>query len=126
VSRDGTRLFFKTANEMKIATVDFARAGLSDVRTIGDFRGNLHWPVFAPDGDSIRYTLAGPKGGWIYEIRANGRGDRQLKLVAESTSECCGSWTPDGHYYVFQATVEFRTQIWAVHNVRNALPVPIT
>jgi hypothetical protein len=28
--------------------------------------------------------------------------------------ECCGTWTPDGKYYVFRATVAGSTNIWAL------------
>jgi Tol biopolymer transport system component len=33
-------------------------------------------------------------------------------------SECCGAWTPDGKYYVFQATVAGSTNIWALREGR--------
>jgi Tol biopolymer transport system component len=29
-------------------------------------------------------------------------------------SECCGTWTPDGKYYVFQVTVAGSTNLWAL------------
>ncbi|MDQ2843154.1 MAG: hypothetical protein M3Y72_19375 [Acidobacteriota bacterium] len=28
-------------------------------------------------------------------------------------SECCGNWTPDGRYFVFQSTRDGKTEIWA-------------
>jgi Tol biopolymer transport system component len=32
--------------------------------------------------------------------------------------ECCGTWTPDGKYYVFQATVAGSTDLWALREGR--------
>jgi Tol biopolymer transport system component len=31
-----------------------------------------------------------------------------------SPTECCGSWTRDGRYFVFQSTRNFRSDIWAI------------
>jgi Tol biopolymer transport system component len=33
-------------------------------------------------------------------------------------SECCGTWTPNGKYYVFQATVAGSTNLWALREGR--------
>jgi Tol biopolymer transport system component len=35
-------------------------------------------------------------------------------------AECCGNWTPDGKYFVFQATRNGKTEIWAIRE-RNGL-----
>ena len=39
-------------------------------------------------------------------------------------SECCGNWTPDGRYYVFQSTRNGRTDIWALRDERPFLRKP--
>ena len=45
---------------------------------------------------------------------------------------CCSSWTSDGKYYVFQATHDNRTQLWAFREADNetgieqSKPVQIT
>ena len=40
------------------------------------------------------------------------------------SSECCGDWTPDGRYYVFQSTRNGRTDIWALRDERSFLRKP--
>lgn len=32
----------------------------------------------------------------------------------EPPAECCGNWTPDGKYFLFQATREGKTEVWAL------------
>jgi Tol biopolymer transport system component len=50
----------------------------------------------------------------------------------KSTDHCCGSWTSDGEYYVFQAGHDIRTQIWArreqedYSETNEGGPIPIT
>jgi serine/threonine protein kinase/Tol biopolymer transport system component len=62
--------------------------------SVGDLRINA-WSVweFAGDGSKLRPVLP----GWN-----------------NPPNECCGSWTPDGKYFVFQATRNGGTQIWAI------------
>jgi Tol biopolymer transport system component len=36
-------------------------------------------------------------------------------------AECCGNWTPDGKYFVFQATRNGKTEIWAIQERRGRL-----
>jgi Tol biopolymer transport system component len=49
----------------------------------------------------------------------------------QPSSECCGSWTPDGNYFVFQATRDGKTEIWGMRERRHWAffstdPVPLT
>jgi Tol biopolymer transport system component len=39
---------------------------------------------------------------------------RQLLADWSSTNVCCGNWTSDGNYFVFQATHEGMSNLWAV------------
>jgi Tol biopolymer transport system component len=44
--------------------------------------------------------------------------------------ECCGTWSPDGKYYFFQATVANTQNIWVIPETRSifhkSTPVPLT
>ena len=72
---------------------------------------------FSPDGSRFRFTATNPANDTsaIWEARADGSA---MHLVfpgwKNSPSECCGHWTPDGRYYVFQSTREGSTNIWIV------------
>ncbi len=75
------------------------------------------WLRCSPDGRVIRFTLVNVDS-WensLWQVSSDGRGLRPL-LVGWRTpqGECCGDWTPDGKYYVFQDTQRGQTEIWAL------------
>jgi DNA-binding winged helix-turn-helix (wHTH) protein/Tol biopolymer transport system component len=43
---------------------------------------------------------------------------------SDAPNECCGSWTPDGKYFVFQATRAGQTHIWALRDRYGPLSSP--
>ena len=88
------------------------------IRRLVTVRGVPWWPRWSPDGARIRFTVSSPE--WtsysIWEIHSDGQGLRQLLPGwSRPSRECCGSWSPDGRTFVFQA--EHGTpifQIWAL------------
>jgi Tol biopolymer transport system component len=51
----------------------------------------------------------------LWEIQANGSHPHPLLPEwSNPLQECCGSWTPDGKYFVFQSDHDGKTQIWAI------------
>jgi eukaryotic-like serine/threonine-protein kinase len=71
--------------------------------------------AFSPDGARLRFSTNDQVNNTysIWEARADGSGMHQL-LAGWHTppSECCGTWTPDGRYYIFQSTQEGASNIW--------------
>jgi hypothetical protein len=39
-------------------------------------------------------------------------------------TECCGSWTAEGNYYVFQSRYDDQSNIWGVKRIATAVLVP--
>lgn len=109
-SADGQRIFYtKNRRDMFIAKTD-----LSEVHELGSVPGGTtHWPSFSPDGKRIRLTSYTDFEG-IWEMSVDGSDLHRLLPDWEFTDHCCGSWTPDGKYYVFEATRDYRTQLWAI------------
>jgi Tol biopolymer transport system component/DNA-binding winged helix-turn-helix (wHTH) protein len=77
----------------------------------------LRW---SPSGDVVRFTLATTtdreqEEQSLWEVRADGSGLHPL-LPRWNTppNECCGVWTPDGNWFVFQSTQDGRTDLWAM------------
>jgi Tol biopolymer transport system component/DNA-binding winged helix-turn-helix (wHTH) protein len=72
------------------------------------------WPRWSPNGSVLRFTVSTP-GGWtsIEEVSVAGGSSHPL-LPGWKGIYCCGNWTPDGKYYVFQATTSSRAEIWAL------------
>jgi|HubBroStandDraft_6_1064221.scaffolds.fasta_scaffold52572_1 serine/threonine protein kinase/Tol biopolymer transport system component len=93
----------------------------SNAHKITDFSGNGGWPSVSPDGKRIRFTIQGDDlTSSLWEIAATGTGLHQvLKEWHDPPSECCGKWTRDGKYFVFQYLNEGRWDLWAFREQRG-------
>ena len=79
--------------------------------------GVPYGPRASPDGRVIRFTLADPKtqSTSLWEVSRHGKNPHPLLTGwNHSPRECCGSWTPDGRYYVFQSRKDGRWGIWVL------------
>jgi len=105
-------LVFAKGNDFYIAEHDGSKA--RKFATAPDFPTNIS---FSPDGTRFRFTATRLVGGasTIWESRADGSGMHPLLAGwNDPPAECCGHWTSDGKYYVFQSTREGATNIWIV------------
>jgi serine/threonine protein kinase/Tol biopolymer transport system component len=76
-------------------------------------------PRWSPDGKTIRLTLADAKTTLqsLWQVSADGSGLHPLLPGWNTPSEqCCGNWTPDGKYYVFESTSNDKAEIWAIRD----------
>jgi len=74
----------------------------------------VHW---SPDGAHLELTVVNPKTSAesLWQLRADGTKLHELLPGWSSPpAECCGVWTPDGKYLVFQATRQGLTTLWAL------------
>ena len=114
-SSDGRRLAFGKGPKLFIADADGSHA--TELFTAS---GAVFASRFSPDGHRIRFTVGdvGQNKTSLWEIEADGSKPHQL--LADWTygaSACCGSWTADGRYYIFQATQStptITTTLWAL------------
>jgi serine/threonine protein kinase/dipeptidyl aminopeptidase/acylaminoacyl peptidase len=107
----------------------------TEARQIVTLPGSVNWIQWSPDAKKLRFTVADPKTNAtsIWEVKAEG-GDLHSLLPGwnRPPAECCGSWTPDGKYFVFQSTHGGRSDIWALREVGgflrriNSEPVQLT
>ncbi|HET7840609.1 MAG TPA: protein kinase, partial [Terriglobia bacterium] len=89
----------------------------SEPRKLATVPGYAFWPRWSPDGSRIRLSSGSATFETLslWEVRSDGTQLRQLLAGWNSTpKECCGSWTPDGNYYVFQSRHNGRDTIWAM------------
>ena len=85
---------------------------------------------WSPDRRAIRFA----EGGLLWEMASDGSGLRRLLPDwKEAGKQCCGKWTPDGHFYLFD--VDSRSsgsQIWALDErnrpfrARSLAPIRLT
>ena len=76
------------------------------------------WPRWSPDGSRIRLasieSLLAPASS-IWEVGTDGKHLHPLLPGwSDPASECCGVWTPDGKYYIFQSSKGGSTNLWAI------------
>jgi Tol biopolymer transport system component/DNA-binding winged helix-turn-helix (wHTH) protein len=91
---------------------------------------------WSPDGTRLRFTITDEGGTFssLWQISLTGGDLHRLFPIwgGSHPQECCGNWTADGKYFVFQATRGGITGIWAVREemrsspTSNPLPVQLT
>jgi Tol biopolymer transport system component len=89
----------------------------NEKRKIFTASGIVLWPRWSPDGKRLRFTVedSSTTSSALWEIRADGRGAHLLLPGWNKPSiECCGEWSRDGRYYVFQTGTFAHSDIWAV------------
>jgi eukaryotic-like serine/threonine-protein kinase len=94
-----------------------ARPDGSGAKRIARLPGPGWWLRWSPDGQRLRLTLGNPLGRFgvlsIWEVSADGKDSRPfLRDWDQPPTACCGSWTPDGKYFAFQATRHGKTEVW--------------
>lgn len=111
---DGKRILYASGNDLLMAKEDG-----SDPRSFAHLSGRAFWLRWAPDGSVLRFSLLTPKDHSIslWEVNADGKHLRALlPHWSNPESECCGSWTSDSKYYVFQSNHDGRTNIWGMRD----------
>jgi DNA-binding winged helix-turn-helix (wHTH) protein/Tol biopolymer transport system component len=117
---DGRRFVYASFNGIYLTNPDG-----SGVRKIVTTARPSYWPRVSPDGKVIRFSQAGlntTDSIWvglttidsIWEVAVDGTGLRPLLPEwKDSRGHCCGDWSADGRYYVFQ-TEDGPTNTWAI------------
>jgi eukaryotic-like serine/threonine-protein kinase len=120
-SPDGREIAYVTGHELYRCRRDG-----SNPRKIADLPGTAFWLRWSPDASRLRVTIGNPLGRTgvlkLWEISADGTNSRAfLPDWNQPPSACCGNWTPNGKYFVFQATRDGKTEIWATRESTGLL-----
>jgi eukaryotic-like serine/threonine-protein kinase len=125
-SPNGEQIAYAHGNELFLAKPDG-----SESHRLVTLTGPASWSRWSPDGKVLRFTVDEQS---LWEIASDGTGLRQLLPGWNSSQgQCCGNWTPDGNYFVFE-TDRGRNEatLWAIREKsgilrrRNPDPVPLT
>jgi Tol biopolymer transport system component len=91
--------------------------------------GRAFWMRWSPDGTLLRFTVLDPVDHTLslWGLSASGRVPHPILTDwTKPASECCGSWTHDGKYYVFQSTHGGNIDLWSLNGTKTANPSQIT
>ena len=111
-SPDGRQLVFVKGHDVYRAEADGGHATM--LRSFDQMVGGLR---FSPDSQRLRFTLspAGKNISSLWEMKADGTDLHPLlpgwKMDA---MQCCGDWTADGRYFIFEVQAAAGTvDLWA-------------
>ncbi len=124
-SPDGLQIVYALGNELYLGKPDG-----SESRRLVTLAGAAYWPRWSPDGKVLRFTVENLKTDALalWEVAKDGTGLHPLLPGWSSPpAECCGNWTPDGNYFVFQS--DSKQNLWAIREKSGFLskhsPEPI-
>lgn len=111
---DGQHILYATGDDLYIA-----RDNGSESRKFATLPGRGFWLRWSPDGRLLRLTLLNSETHTttLWQLDSDGANAHPLSLDDWSDAppaECCGSWTEDGRYYVFQSSRGASSNIWAM------------
>ena len=89
----------------------------SESRKLVTAPGRASWLRYSPDASRLRFTVNDPKTNSqsLWEVSADWSNFHPLLSGwNDPPAECCGNWTRDGKYFVFQATRAGRTGIYVI------------
>ena len=96
----------------------------SEVRQLVTAPGRPFWPRWSPDARRLRFTLRDPRTSSLslWEVDADGKHLHPLLPNWNAVAtECCGNWTADGAYFVFQSSRSGTSDIWALRETKDFL-----
>ena len=106
-SPDGQRIVYADGRDLVLA-----RSDGSEPHKLVSAPDQTWDPVWSPDGRVIRYRIGGATfaRGELWEVSIDGTNPHPLFPKWHIPPvECCGQWTPDGKYFLFQSG----NNIWA-------------
>src|SRR5579864_1467216 len=109
---DGNQLAYAVNNSIYIANRD----GTSSQKLI-TLKGMVSDIAFSPDGARIRFDLNDTNAelSSLWEVKRNGADPKPLLARSnESLLDCCGKWTRDGRYFLFQRFHNGARNIWVL------------
>jgi eukaryotic-like serine/threonine-protein kinase len=109
---DGRKIAYTQGSDLLMANSDG-----TDPHKLVTVLGRAYSVRFSPDGTRLRLTVVNPRDNSrsLWDVSAEGKD--LLPLLpgwSKRGSECCGNWTPDGKYYLFQSSFGGTLNIWAI------------
>lgn len=106
---DGRHVLFSSGDTVYRAPLDGGRPAKL-------FQGpsNVYWLRRSPGRRRLRFTVIDARNEEVSLWEADGGGRGAHRMFPDwKNQQCCGSWTPDGTYFVFQVRTKAGYQVWA-------------
>ena len=88
----------------------------SNLVKLAEGPGKISWPRWSPDGQRLRFNVwDGVRSHTLWELNRDGALHQLFSQWGRRRSICCGEWTADGKYYVFNGDVNGDGQYWFVN-----------
>jgi Tol biopolymer transport system component len=115
-SPDGKMLAYGNGSDLMVAKADGTEP--RKLTRVNDFEYVVK-PVWSPDHTHVSFTrLSGnAHSSSMWEVSAEGKDLHRLLPDWQRADDCCGRWTADGRYFIFQAA----KQLWALPR-RSSMP----
>ena len=112
-SPDGQQIIYAINNELHVA-----RSDGTETRKLATAEGTPVFLSWSPDGRRVRFSLSDPhepakRSLWEVSVET-GALRHVLPNWNTSQSVCCGRWSPDGRYFVFELVGHGMSNIWAL------------
>ena len=116
-SPDGNVLAYANLSDLSLAKADGTES-----RKLVTVNGNIKHIAWSPDGSHLRFDTTESTGGLgqqlVWEVSVLGTDlHRLFEGSHDLRDECCGRWSADGNYFIFQSD----GQIWALPQKRSFL-----
>lgn len=121
---DGKSVIY--ASGKKLATISLDGLTRSN---FADLPGEAFWLRWSPGGDALRFTMRdlSKHRTALWEIGSNSRSLQPVLPDWPGNSDtCCGIWTVDGRYFVFQGTLNGHTDLWKIGAAGHGKPAMLT
>jgi eukaryotic-like serine/threonine-protein kinase len=112
-SPDGKTLVYTNGDDLLLAGSDGTKP-----RKLVSVSGLARAPAWSHDGSELRFSMMDVQTGAqsLWEVSSKGTNLRPLLAGwHDPPDECCGKWTTDGKYFVFQS----RGQVWVLPESRG-------
>jgi Tol biopolymer transport system component/DNA-binding winged helix-turn-helix (wHTH) protein len=111
---DGQRILYASGHDLYVAREDG-----SERSKFATVPGRAFWLRWSPDGSRLRFTLLDSQTHTMSLWEMDAAGKELHPLLPDwnkPSAECCGSWTADGKYFVFQSTRNGDSNLWQLGN----------
>ena len=111
-SPDGKEILYANDSELFLASSDG-----SQLRRVAETPGRAYHLRWSPGGDLVTFVVTDEKTASVSLWQASVDGTHLRSLLSGGSvqsGDFRGTWTPDGKYYIYSATVNGRTDLWAL------------